>query len=171
MTILQFNLAAAASDQPILFLPSQGIAEANDAFLIDYSVLYDQIVRATLWVEVGLSVCLSLSRAVCHVSDLHLPSLLPRTLHAPSGPPVPPMVSQWTTQFGSCTYRDGETPATVTMETYTGLSALQYIQHTSCGSFTVMYCVHQPTVDFLWVVYSDVLCTLAHCRLPVGCLQ
>ena len=45
--------------------PSQGIAEGNDAFLIDYSVLYDQIVRATLWVEVGLSVCLPATKSDC----------------------------------------------------------------------------------------------------------
>ena len=46
-----------------LFPRVQGIAEGNDAFLIDYSVLYDQIVRATLWVEVSLSA----SRSVCQV--------------------------------------------------------------------------------------------------------
>ena len=70
----------------------QGIAQGNDALLIDYSVLYDQTVRATLWVEVRLSVfslcsssywslsvhlsvflsvCLYICRSVC--PSIHLP--------------------------------------------------------------------------------------------------
>ena len=36
----------------------QGIAQGHDALLIDYSVLYDQTVRATLWV--GLCFCWTL---------------------------------------------------------------------------------------------------------------
>lgn len=127
----------------------QGIAQGNDALLIDYSVLYDQTVRATLWVEVHLSVfslcpsscwslsvhlsillsvclyicpfvcpsihpsihlplsvCLSpwLCLSVCLPVSVHLsvslpitmyltPAFLPRTSHAPTGPPAPPMAS------------------------------------------------------------------------------
>lgn len=66
----------------LLHMHIQGILGDNDVWLVDYTVLYDEIVRATLWEEV--SVC------VCHVTTMSS-SVITRIPLVSTGPRVHPM--------------------------------------------------------------------------------
>ena len=101
---------------------SQGILGNDSVRIVDYSALYDGVIRTRLWVEVSRCGCKGGGGKQTQTSDWSTESysMVSRILQGYIGPPVLPMESLLTTVLGDYIFRDGVMCQTSAMEIFTG---------------------------------------------------
>ena len=97
----------------------QGIAGNDPIRLIDYSALYDSVVRATLWQEVR-KLTNHISSLLSHDMLIKSHDVIYRTLPEYTGPAVRPMDSWWMTVTWGCSFNAGGVLEAQTTGTLTG---------------------------------------------------